>query len=155
MNLRNFRRETPLHLASNKLVVRLLLEYGADISAKTSKTPLHYRAREGHIDLVRDLLQRAKTENKLKECINAKDENGVQPIHLAAKEGHKDVIDYLVGLGAAVNAKDNSDIQPIHLAAREGHKDSSILIEREGSAVDIKAEDKSGMQPIHLAAREG
>jgi hypothetical protein len=52
---------TPLHVASamgNDEVVLLLLEHGAEVSARNNKggTPLHYAARQGHFETLRFLL---------------------------------------------------------------------------------------------------
>ncbi|UZJ51907.1 hypothetical protein CBS101457_001227 [Exobasidium rhododendri] len=91
---------TPLHAAcsgGSEAVVRLLLNYGADVNAtrvKTPKgagmgsmtgtegsTPLHFAAANGHLAVVRLLLESGARPT-------AKDKDGLTPEALASSQGH-------------------------------------------------------------------
>ena len=61
------------------------------------RTPLQYAAREGHVDIVKMLI-----ENDAK--VNATDFNDCTALHHAARGGHVDVVKVLIQNGADVNA---------------------------------------------------
>ena len=85
---------SPLHVAAKNghgAIVRLLLERGADVSAKNilTNTPLHAAAAEGHALIVQLLLQRGAD-------ISAKKSDGFTPLHLGSSEGHEAVVQLLL-----------------------------------------------------------
>jgi ankyrin repeat protein len=59
--------ETALHLAAGEghlEIVKLLLEHGADVNAKTAyETALHLAAGEGHLEIVKLLLEHGADVN--------------------------------------------------------------------------------------------
>ncbi len=73
---------------------------------------LHYAASEGHVDVVRLLLDRGADPG-----VSAL--GGMTPLFLAAAGGHADVVKLLVERGADPNAR--SPWNPMRVAAGEGH----------------------------------
>ena len=91
---------TPLILAADKgyqAVVRVLLEHGAVVNAKTvdSCTALHFAAQEGHFETVRALLDYGARFDALSD-------RGYTPVDLAAKYSRMDVLQLLLRSGAMV-----------------------------------------------------
>ena len=77
---------TPLHRASERgrvNVARLLIEHGADVSAKDKEqpTPLHWALKLSHADLAKLLIEHVAD-------ISAKDEYGHTPLQWASFGGH-------------------------------------------------------------------
>lgn len=112
---------TPLIAAlrrGNHVAAQLLLQSGADGAAADGlgKTPLHFAAEKGYIDMVTVLLE--KHECTLNENY---DEFGNTPLHCAAEYGHYEVAQLLLQKGAVVTIADGThDDTPLHCAVRSG-----------------------------------
>ncbi len=112
---------TPLIAAlrgGNHPAAQLLLQSGADGAAVDGlgKTPLHFAAEKGYIDIVTLLLE--KYECTLNENY---DEFGNTPLHCAAEYGHYEVVQLLIQKGAVVTIVDGThDDTPLHCAVRSG-----------------------------------
>ena len=61
-----------------------------------ARQDLHQAASEGHLEVVRLLVENGAN-------VNARDENGRTPLFRAADEGHLDIVRLLVENGAEVN----------------------------------------------------
>lgn len=88
------RNKTALHLATahdREDVVELLLEYGADVNARSDGgwTPFHNACDKGCEKIVRILLEAGAD-------FNSQLLNGMTPLHLAAQAGHTDVVQCLL-----------------------------------------------------------
>lgn len=88
------RNKTALHLATahdREDVVELLLEYGADVNARSDGgwTPFHNACDQGCEKIVRVLLDAGAD-------FNSQLLNGMTPLHLAAQTGHTDVVKCLL-----------------------------------------------------------
>jgi hypothetical protein len=138
------------HCAENGLtssVKRLLSIRNINVNVKDlyEWTPLHYAARNGHIEIIRLLLQNGAV-------VNAKNNCGSTPLHWAASHGHVDILHLLVENGANLEAQDNGGSRALHDAADEGHL--PFIQELISSYhVDINARDNYGRTA--LRARHG
>jgi len=91
--------------------VDLATSRGLDADALHAKTPLHFAAHFGHVEMVRRLL--AAGANAA-----AVDSHGHTALHYAAHEGHLACIRAL--LSHMVNARDASGNSALHFAAAYG-----------------------------------
>jgi len=147
-----------LHLAAmegHKDIAKLLIEKGADVSAKSKSgsgsTPLHVAAYKGYRD-VAELLIAGGAD------VNAKDERDFLALHLAAGFGHKDIVELLIEKGADVNARAerstwDEGMTALHGVCAHGRKDIAELLIAKGA--DVNAKSKNGSTPLHVAATEG
>ena len=92
-------RYTPLHLAGSEgyaLVIRLLLEAGADPNARSSTdaTPLHFAAGSGIVEAVRTLLDRGASVDAREAAM------GQTPLMFAAFKGRGEAVSALLQAGA-------------------------------------------------------
>ncbi|EED21298.1 ankyrin repeat protein [Talaromyces stipitatus ATCC 10500] len=94
VNVTELRNKAALHLATahdREDVVELLLEYGADVNARSDGgwTPFHNACDKGCEKIVRILLQAGAD-------FNSQLLNGMTSLHLAAQAGHTDVVKCLL-----------------------------------------------------------
>jgi ankyrin repeat protein len=151
VNQKNYNGETALHWAAikgNKVLVRLLVDKGADVKAEDNnrKTVLHLAAQGADEVLVRLLVDKGAD-------IKAKDDNGQTVLHEAVKGGNEAVVRLLVDRGADVKAKDNHGQMVLHEAVKGGNEAVVRLLVDEG--VDIEAKGNDGKTVLHEAARRG
>ena len=172
---------TPLHEAVTfrcPVMVRLLLEHGADVSAKKTdgNTPLHdlcddldvlvygkygelYDApaiREEYseaLDLIQLLLHHHADPS-------AKDNYGNTPLHSSAGAGDNHTVALLLEQGADVSAKNCYGYTPLFWTALQfddeawsGHQHAALLLLEQGA--DVSDKDNYGNTSLHLAAEYG
>src|SRR6201996_5865555 len=99
-------------------VIRLLLEHGADVSARddTHSTPLHLASSNGNNDAVKLLIRHGAD-------VNAQDERHMTPLHRAASSRlafRRNVVRLLLHYGANVGAEDDKGQTPFQIAASRG-----------------------------------
>ena len=151
-------RETALHGASqcdHKLIVQLLLVYGADIGARNymGQTALHSAAGLGHGAIVQLLLNNGAG-------VEARDDDHKwTALHYAAKEVHDAVVRLLLESGADIEAKDKEEQKTaLHFAAQDtGFSEAPertvrVLLEH---AANIEARDNDQRTALHWAAKSG
>ena len=111
-------------------------------------TPLQLSAQQGHVPIVRILLDARASANQ------AAENDGTTPLLLAAQEGHVEVARLLLEAGASPEPElTDGGATPLHLAAQEGHVDVARLLLEAGSKVGQAKED--GTTPLHVAAEQG
>jgi 26S proteasome non-ATPase regulatory subunit 10 len=111
-----------------------------------TRTPLHWAASSGSIDITRFLIDQ-------KAEVDKPDNSGWTPLHIAASAGQEEIVKELVGAGADVNRKNDKGITPLHYAASKSRVDiGKFLISR---GADINAKDKANQHPLHRAATTG
>ena len=98
-------------LAIPSKVVNLELFQLPDLA---QETPLHPASREGHLEVVRVVLERQALPDQA-------DEDGLTPLHQAARSGHVDISRLLLSAGAARDPLTAGGAAPLHWAAAYGH----------------------------------
>ncbi|KAH6970507.1 hypothetical protein BKA56DRAFT_496680, partial [Ilyonectria sp. MPI-CAGE-AT-0026] len=112
---------TDLMVASyygHRVVVKLLLEKGAEIEAKDSeygRTPLSWAAGNGRETIVQLLLETGAD-------VEAKDKHGQTPLSWAVENGREAIVKLLLETGADVEAKDKHGRTPLSWAAGNGRE---------------------------------
>lgn len=79
------------------------------------KTPLHYAANEGHLEVVKLFM------NQPLECKSPKDHLGDTPLHLAARSGHLEVVKYLLTQVEDQHTQNSYGLTPADKASKMGH----------------------------------
>ena len=135
IDVENPRGRTPLHDAArggSAGIIRLLLDYGADIEYPSGD--------DGYRPVIL---------------------TDARPLHFAAENKDSAVLQFLLDQGAEVHSRTNSGETPLHWAAnsRTTHRESYRLTSAERVAIlldhgaDVNARDLSGNTPLHEAAR--
>jgi ankyrin repeat protein len=141
------RHTSPLHeaaLQARELIVRVLLEHGADASTQdnTGETPLH---RVAHVGLVAIML--LLLENGAE--VSVKNPSGLTALHAAAFGGHEALVFMLLEHGAEVTSKtDTQKLTPLHLAALEGHETVARVLLHKGADLQSKTNDGRSAEDI-------
>lgn len=104
--------------------IRELLNRGAPVDGDdpSGYAPLHYAARNGHLDACLLLLQNGAQVDK---CTRA---GRATSLHRAAYAGHIEVVKALIQAGANIEAKDSDGCTPLHKADAQGHADIVKLL---------------------------
>ncbi|KAF4436576.1 ankyrin repeat protein [Fusarium austroafricanum] len=140
---------TPLHyaaLSGNLHVVRVLLDYHADIEAEDSErgcTPLYLAAEQGKKAIVRLLIRRGASVHG---------NSALLPLCAAARCGHYQIVKLLLAKGAKVDDGGRINQTALHCAAERGHARVVDLLLLEGA--DRECEFIKG-RPIHSAVDGG
>lgn len=155
-NLSNNRGRTPLHLAiiatastGRTETIATLLRFGADPNASEGGwTPLHFAARDGHVNAIPVLLEAgAKPDVPTPDF-------GATPLHVVARsmEGRRrpEAISLLVAAGADPETRDADGRTPLLLAANSPFPDAVRALL--SADVDPNARDRNGWTPLLLAA---
>uniref|UniRef100_A0A0K0DTX2 ANK_REP_REGION domain-containing protein n=1 Tax=Strongyloides stercoralis TaxID=6248 RepID=A0A0K0DTX2_STRER len=176
---------SPLHiavLANNINGVKIFLhecKISTEIYDDDARTPLHYAAQNGRVEIVELLLEAGAR-------YNAVDAYGATPAHYAAeiswpilqalliKNNHSDMIDkegrtpfmwsvisgnesivinMLRNFNISRNGKDNQKSTALHLAALTGNPSMCKMLIQQGWM--LTAEDEVGATPLHIAAGKG
>ncbi|KAF3925778.1 Ankyrin-1 [Dactylellina cionopaga] len=186
-DIRDCTDKAALHLAidqGNEFAVRWLLrgpiQADVNVTDRSLQTPLHYAAREGHVDMIQKLLTHnanpdlvdklfkqtplhvavAKGKVEVVEAIlqkanpNIVDRNFQTCLHRAAESGFHEIVIILLEKGAEPGALDKNRKTPLHLAAVKGHdRVVTLLLNKNLGIKDSK--DKSGQPPIYYAILNG
>ncbi|PIL35631.1 transporter [Ganoderma sinense ZZ0214-1] len=110
------------------------------------RTPLHWAASSGSVDIVRYLIDE-------KADVNLGDSGGWTPLHIASSGGFDVVVRELLGAGAEVNRTNDKGITPLHYAASKSRVEIGKLLIARGA--DINARDRANQTPLHRAATTG
>ena len=162
-------------------VRRLVEEEGGDVTAldADSRTPLHWAALGGRLDVVEFLLASGAART-----VSRRDGDGWAPLTSAAAGGHVAVVRALIAAGADVatttadgnaplhyhkgrvpvidallphvayvDARNRVGATSLHRAAGPGYTDAARALLAAGA--DVNAADAGGRTPLHLACEEG
>ncbi|XP_067928929.1 serine/threonine-protein phosphatase 6 regulatory ankyrin repeat subunit B-like [Watersipora subatra] len=123
------------------------IQIAVNKQSKNGWSPLLVASKEGHLEIVKILLQ---THAR----VDVFDEHGKAALHLAAESGHTSVADTLLEHKAFVNVKSKIGLTPLHLASRSGFNGLvKLLIETHGATVDALSLAKK--TSLHMAAEVG
>ena len=139
-------RAAPLYHAAflglHEIVEHLALKYPqyANAISGGGGTALHSVSREGHLEVVRSLLNCGAG-------VNARGIVGMSPLQLASIGGPLDVMQCLLEHGANANFQDDYGRTSLILAVDTGHLGViRMLLEHNA---DIHIQDKRGLTPLH------
>ncbi|RLN18135.1 ankyrin repeat-containing protein [Panicum miliaceum] len=146
--------ETPLFVAAEygyAALVGEMIKYHdvatASIKARSGYDALHIAAKQGDVDVVRELLQ------ALPQLSMTVDASNTTALNTAATQGHMDVVKLLLQVDGslALIARSNGKTA-LHSAARNGHVEVvRALVEAEPS-IALRT-DKKGQTALHMAAK--
>uniref|UniRef100_A0A182IY34 Ankyrin n=1 Tax=Anopheles atroparvus TaxID=41427 RepID=A0A182IY34_ANOAO len=117
---------------------------------------LHLAAKDGHYDIVNELLKRgANVDNATKK--------GNTALHIASLAGQKEIIQLLLQYNASVNVQSQNGFTPLYMAAQENHDECVNYLLAKGANPALATENehnpdvssKSGFTPLHIAAHYG
>lgn len=127
-------------------VADFLIKAGADIEAGAN-TPLAEASQEGHIDLVRHLIEAGAN-------IHATSATGDTPLMYAAENGHTDVVQVLLEAGASIEHEAEGGRTPLMKACRAGHLCTVQFLVSRGANVN-KVTTNNDHTPLSLACAGG
>ncbi len=134
----------------NLNLIQDLITLGANLDWQDEenygRTPLHWAAKNGIVEIVRMLIG-AKAD------LNVKDNRGCTPLHWAAEQGRVEVTRMLIDAGADLNVKDKVDGAPLHFATYYGKVEIARMLIDAGA--DVDAQDNGDWTPLHIAAYDG
>lgn len=120
---RNSKDESALMMASlrgQEDLAAALIARGAHVN-KTGWTPLHYAATNGHLNIMRRLLE-------AHAYIDAESPNGTTPLMMAAQYGSTDAVKLLLEAGADPTLRNQLKLNAIDFARRASRDDAVELI---------------------------
>ncbi len=123
LNILNLTGESPLMLASLKGDLDLatqMVKKGADVN-KTGWTPLHYAASNGHVEVIKLLLDNYA-------YIDAESPNGTTPLMMASLYGSVEAVKLLVEEGADPLIKNQQNLTALQFAQRGNRPDAAALL---------------------------
>lgn len=127
-------------------VADYLIKHGADIELGAS-TPLMEAAQEGHLDLVKFLL-----ENKAD--VHAQTQTGDTALTYACENGHTDVAEVLLYYGAELEHLSEGGRTPLMKACRAGHVCTVKFLIQKGADVNRQTTNNDHT-PLSLACAGG
>ena len=146
-------KKTPLMMAARagrKENVSLLLKnknIQPNIKIRSGYTALHFAIENGHIDVVKLLIEEGKMN------IELPGPERMTPLILAAKYGHEDIINYLIEQGAKTKKKDKFKRTALAIAVKAGHSKITSILLRKGAETELA--DNSNNYPLHYACAYG
>ena len=143
-----------LHLAATHgwLDIVMRLQIKADTKDSLGRTPLHYAAEGGHLNVVTYLY--IKQQEAAPEQHNFIDYNGSLPLHLACHCGHLSVAEYLITKRKCdPSSQDKNGHTPLHFASDGGHVDIVRYLTKLGC--DPNACSIEQTLPLHFACGNG
>ncbi|KAL5331401.1 hypothetical protein ACEPPN_000931 [Leptodophora sp. 'Broadleaf-Isolate-01'] len=102
------------------------LEDKVDSTDSYGRTPLHWAAMNGHIEVVKQLLEKGAN------VAVANSSGGWTPLHQATWNGHVEVVKQLLEKGANTTVTDSEGRTPLYWAAMNGHVEVVKLLQGSG-----------------------
>lgn len=148
--------ETVLYVAAENgqaLIVCELLKHSdlhsASVPAKNGLDPFHIAAKQGHLEVLEELLR------SFPNLVMTTDSSNSTALHTAAAQGHINVVNLLLetetGSNLAKIAKNNGKTV-LHTAARMGHLEVVRSVLSKDPTIAFRA-DKKGQTALHMAVK--
>jgi ankyrin repeat protein len=136
VNARDNNGWTPLFLARDVRIAKLLFKFGADaqISAPDGFTPLHAAVGYG-VELIEELIKHGAN-------VNATCSGNLTPLHMAAELGKIDEIKTLLSYGADLEHKTAWGATARDLAKTHGRMVAFSLLSTKGGSLKVRHKDK-------------
>jgi len=128
-----------------------LITAGADVNVitKYNFTPLMIASQEGHVDIVRLLLETKANANAKKM------DNGITSLFIASQKGHIEIVKLLLKAKADVNtARNTDDVTPLLMALQKGHTEIIKMLLKAKADIHIPEKTINGT-PLFLASQNG
>ncbi|VEN62626.1 unnamed protein product [Callosobruchus maculatus] len=107
---------------------------------------LHLASKDGHVDIVRELLKRGA-------IVDAATKKGNTALHIASLAGQEEVVRLLVQHGASLNVQSQNGFTPLYMAAQENHDGVVRYLLSKGANQTLATED--GFTPLAVAMQQG
>lgn len=140
---------------SDKEIVRLLLENGADVTVQTKQTletAFHYCAIAGNNDVLTEMLLHM-TATDVQKALNKQSSVGWTPLLIACNRGHMELVSNLLANHARVDVFDIEGRSALHLAAEHGFLQVCDALLTNKAFINSKS--RVGRTALHLAAMNG
>ena len=117
-------------------------------------TPLHYAARNNHLEVVRYFINEQHCDPMIDTTmlpIDTRYNDGDIPLHYAARNNHLEVVRYFINeQHCDPMTRDNKGDTPLHIACRYGHLNIAQYLISEAHR-NSSCENNDGDTPLHLA----
>ncbi|XP_047637489.1 ankyrin repeat domain-containing protein 23 isoform X3 [Phacochoerus africanus] len=117
---------------------------GGDPNAhdQLDRTPVFWACRRGHLDILKQLLNRGAR-------VNARDKIWSTPLHVAVRTGHCDCLEHLIACGAHIDAQDKEGDTALHEAVRHGRYKAMKVLLLYGAKLGVQ--NGASVTPVQLA----
>ncbi|XP_055683322.1 serine/threonine-protein phosphatase 6 regulatory ankyrin repeat subunit A isoform X2 [Lutzomyia longipalpis] len=140
---------------SDKEIVRLLLENGADVGLVTksaNETAFHYCAIAGNNDVLSEMISHMSPTD-ISKALNKQSSVGWTPLLIASHRGHMELVNNLLANHARVDVFDIEGRSALHLAAERGYEQVCDALLTNKAFINSKS--RVGRTALHLAAMNG
>lgn len=149
---------TPLHYAArlgDANMFNLLIEKKADYTAyaKDGETVLMQLAACGHTRLLKDFIEKLRTDYRMRDILNDTDKRGNSALMHAVRNNREDCAMALIMEAVNMRETNNADESLLSMAASVGS--TKLMLECEKQGLSPNAEDNRGRTPVIMAAIGG
>ncbi|XP_037903075.1 serine/threonine-protein phosphatase 6 regulatory ankyrin repeat subunit A isoform X2 [Hermetia illucens] len=140
---------------SDRDIVRILLENGADVSIQTKlthETVFHYCAMTGNNDVLMEMITHMNPTD-IQKALNRQSSIGWTPLLIACYRGHMELVNNLLANHARVDVFDTEGRSALHLAAEKGYLQVCDALLTNKAFINSKS--RVGRTALHLAAMNG